>query len=118
MSEPRTRTSRPRGRQVGRGASRRPSPGIATSGLETDDERMLELEARLARLEASPGLRERGRSMFGRVVPGEALRHFRNAGREQLLGVRTIVDFWIRRIDAMEAMSEREAADRETIEID
>ena len=34
--------------------------------------------------------------MMGRVMPAEAGHHFRNAGREQLLGVRSIVDFWIR----------------------
>ena len=40
--------------------------------------------------------------MMDRVIPPEAARHFRNAGREQLLGVRSIVDFWIRRIDDAE----------------
>jgi hypothetical protein len=80
------------------------------------DSRIAELEARLAALEGEPGLRERGRRMMDRVVPPEASRHFRNAGREQLLGIRSIVDHWIRRIDDMET----NASDtrRETIQLD
>ena len=80
------------------------------------DDRMAEMESRLARLEGSPSLRDRGRSLMNRVMPDEASQHFRNAGREQLLGIRSIVDFWIRRIDAMEA---RDAdPSREKISID
>ena len=90
------------------------SPGVPdTSG----NERLAELEARLARLEGEPGIRERGRRMMDRVVPPEASQHFRNAGREQLLGVRSIVDFWIRRIDDAESRARSEAG-RETITID
>ena len=69
-----------------------------------------------ARLEGLPGIRERGRDLMGRVMPPEASQHFRNAGREQLLGIRSIVDFWIRRIDAMEDRSGDES--REKISID
>ena len=54
---------------------------------------------------ASRPLKERGRRMIDRVMPPEAGQHFRNAGREQLLGVRSIVDFWIRRIDDAESRS-------------
>jgi hypothetical protein len=50
-------------------------------------------------------------------MPPEAGRHFRNAGREQLLGIRSIVDFWIRRIDDAESRA-RDDAGRETIAID
>jgi hypothetical protein len=82
-----------------------------------DATRLSELEARLARLERAPGLRERGRGLMARVVPDEASHHFRNAGREQLLGVRAIVDFWIDRIDAVEERS-GSGARRESIEID
>ena len=80
------------------------------------DDRMAEMENRLARLEGSPSLRERGRSLVSRVMPDEASQHFRNAGREQLLGIRSIVDFWIRRIDAMESRASDEG--REKISID
>jgi hypothetical protein len=53
---------------------------------------------------------------MGRVMPDEAGQHFRNAGREQLLGIRSIVDFWIRRIDAMESRAGDDS--REKISID
>jgi hypothetical protein len=68
-------------------------------------DRLAELEARLERLEGEPGigLRERGQSLVRKVLPAEASRHFRNAAREELLGVRAIVDFWIRRVDDLEA---------------
>ncbi|MDP9226541.1 MAG: hypothetical protein M3P18_22420, partial [Actinomycetota bacterium] len=64
-----------------------------------------------------PGLKDRGRHMLNRVMPPEASRHFRNAGREQLLGFRSIVDFWIRRIDDAESRAGGDGG-RETIEID
>ena len=85
--------------------------------IDEGDDRIAELEARLARLERSPGLRERGRSVMDRVMPPEASEHFRNAGREQLLGVRSIVDFWIRRLDEADSRAAR-SRDRERIEID
>jgi hypothetical protein len=83
------------------------------------DERIADLEERLERLEGAPGLRERGRSLLDRVMPPEAATHFRNAGREQLLGVRTIVDHWIRRLDESESRAgEGRRSDRETIVIE
>ncbi len=107
MTEPR-RTSRTRATTVGR---------ISDAGGD-GGERLAELESRLARLEGAPGLRERGRGMMARVVPAEAGEHFRNAGREQLLGVRSIVDFWIRRLDEMDSRAGRASRERETIEIE
>jgi hypothetical protein len=89
----------------------------ARHAAASDGDRMAELEARLARLERAPGLRERGRGLMARVIPDEATRHFRNAGREQLLGVRSIVDFWIERIDESEGRSTRRTR-HESIEID
>jgi hypothetical protein len=84
-------------------------------GTMTDaNVRLTELEVRVRQLEAEPSLRERGRGMMARIVPPEAGRHFRNAGREQLLGVRSIVDFWIRRIDDS---ADKPAPRRESIEI-
>ena len=50
-------------------------------------------------------------------MPPEASQHFRNAGREQLLGVRSIVDFWIRRIEDAESRARADLG-RENIEID
>jgi hypothetical protein len=93
--------------------------GAASPGLPDADAgtRLAELEARLSRLEGEPTIRERSRRMMDRVIPPEAGRHFRNAGREQLLGVRSIVDFWIRRIDDAESRSGGDPG-RETIEIE
>ena len=107
MTEPR-RTTRNR-TTVGR---------IATASGNGGGDRLGELEARLARLEGTPGLRERGRGVMARVMPPEASEHFRNAGREQLLGVRSIVDFWIRRLDEMDSRASRASTERETIEIE
>ena len=88
----------------------------AVSGL-SKDERLAELEARLQRLERAPSLRARGRSVMDKVMPPEASEHFRNAGREQLLGVRSIVDFWIARLDEADSRASR-SRERETIEIE
>lgn len=91
--------------------------GRRRGGSVTAEDRILDLESRLERLEDSPGLRERGRSLMNRVMPPEASRHFRNAGREQLLGMRAIVDFWITRIDEAESRS-ASSRERETIDIE
>jgi len=83
-----------------------PSAGMPGGDSAPEGDRLAELEARLARLEGGARLRERGRDLMGRVAPPEAGRHFRNAGREQLLGIRSIVDFWIRRIEMAEEHAE------------
>ena len=88
------------------------------SGGRPRDEHMAELESRLARLEKAPTLRARGRSMMDKVMPPEAGEHFRNAGREQLLGVRSIVDFWIARLDEADSRAAGRSRERETIEIE
>jgi hypothetical protein len=97
----------------GRGRASAGVPDVAPDG------RIAELEERLARLEGEPSLKERGRHLMDRVMPPEASRHFFNAGREQLLGVRSIVDFWLRRLDDMESkVSPADDDGRETISID
>ena len=97
----------------------------ASAGVPDDprdaasDARVAELEERLARLEGGPGLRERGRHLMDKVMPAEASRHFFNAGRENLLGMRSIVDFWLRRLDDMESKVAPAADEgRESISID
>jgi hypothetical protein len=103
--------------QVRRRTAKAPSAGLPAPRNGSPDERLAELEGRLARLETTTGLRERGRDLMGRVAPPEAGRHFRNAGREQLLGIRSIVDFWIRRIELAEERAGEPATTRERIEI-
>jgi hypothetical protein len=101
-----------------RGTSR---PRRTTVGSVTElskDERLAELESRLARLEGTPGLRERGRGLMSKVMPPEAGEHFRNAGREQLLGVRSIVDHWIARLDEADTRAARCSHERQAIEIE
>lgn len=93
------------------------SAGMPEEGMDRQD-RVAELEARLARLEGGPGLKERGRRLVDMVMPPEASHHFFNAGREQLLGMRSIVDFWLRRLDDMEARAKGGDGGRQTIEID
>lgn len=109
-------TSRGRG---GSGTGRRPaSAGMPGTEIMTPEQRITELEDRLASLEGSLSLRERGRDMMDKVMPPEAGRHFRNAGREQLLGMRSILDFWIRRIESAEERAAGKDAARQTIEIE
>jgi hypothetical protein len=106
----------------GRGRSARgrqaTSAGMPGNEIMTPEERITELENRLASLEGSLSLRERGRDMMDKVMPPEAGRHFRNAGREQLLGMRSILDFWIRRIESAENRAASKDAARQTIEIE
>lgn len=109
-------TSRGRG---GSSTARRPaSAGMPGTEIMTPEQRITELEDRLASLEGSLSLRERGRDMMDKVMPPEAGRHFRNAGREQLLGMRSILDFWIRRIESAEERAAGKDAARQTIEIE
>ena len=82
----------------------------------TMDARLADLESRIAQMEQrAPSWRERGQGMMDRVMPPEAAQHFRNAAREQLLGMRAIVDFWIARVD--EADSRAMPRERETIDV-
>ena len=100
-----------------RGGGRMAGTMVGSIGNLSKDERIAELEARLDRLERAPSLRARGRSLMDKVMQAEASEHFRNAGREQLLGIRSIVDFWIARIDDADSRASR-SRDRETIEIE
>jgi hypothetical protein len=102
---------------TGRRSATAPSAGLPRIEGGPADGRIAELEARLERLETSTGLRERGRDLMGKVAPPEAGQHFRNAGREHLLGIRSIVDFWIDRIDSAEERSATEATGRERIDV-
>lgn len=104
-------------RSPSRAAKSLPAGGGRQRPALEESDPMADFEARLSRLEKAPGLRERGRGLMARVIPDEATHHFRNAGREQLLGVRSIVDFWIERIDESEGRSSRRTR-RESIEID
>jgi hypothetical protein len=99
--------------------SARKSSATAASGRRSAGAGAADLEARIAWLEEQlTGAVVRRPSMeyrawFEQIVPPEASRHFRTAGREQLLGLRALVDHWIGRLDP-----ESKPATRETIRID
>lgn len=109
----RTTTATPAGAAAP--ATSRPARSAAGS---TARDPLATLEARLARLEGSPGLRARGRGIVDRVMPPEAGEHFRNAGREHLMGIRVIVDHWIARLDDADARAALGPRERETIDIE
>lgn len=94
-----------------------PSAGLEIAPAADDPEgRIAELEARLERLERRVTLRDRGRTMLARVMPPEASEHFRQAGRHQLLGLRSIIDFWIDRIDRTAPGSDADERERIAVE--
>jgi hypothetical protein len=78
------------------------------------EERLTDLEDRVLRVEARRPTVQSARGWFSQVVPSEASDHFRTAMREQLLGVRSLVDHWIGRMDR----APRSNNDREEIRID
>jgi hypothetical protein len=84
-------------------------------GASAMHERIMELESRLERMEKERSMSGRSRSMLRRIMPAEASHHFRAASRENLLGMRALVDHWIHRIEEREAAP---AAGREEIPID
>jgi hypothetical protein len=77
-------------------------------------ERIAELEARLEQMERDRSASGRSRALMRRVMPAEASTHFRAAAREQLLGIRALVDHWIGRMDGRNAPR----SEREDIQID
>jgi hypothetical protein len=77
-------------------------------------DRMAELEERLRSVEQRHSMSGRSRSFMRHIVPAEASQHFRAAGREQLLGIRALVDHWIRWLES----SETPPSQREEIPID
>ena len=68
-----------------------------------DDERLARLEQRLDELDQRSTAMERAmsrsRAAMNSVVPKETRRHLRAAGREQLLAVRSLIDYWVDRMD-------------------
>lgn len=68
------------------------------SGRGGENERLVELEQRVEQLEARRSPAERSRSAMNSMVPSETRQHLRAAGREQLLAVRSLLDYWIARL--------------------
>jgi hypothetical protein len=87
-----------------------------------DESRTMEMEARIADLEARLRRGERRESvetafwaLMANVFPEETRRHMKAAGREQLMAARSYLDHWIAKLDEK---AEAAAAERETIEVE
>lgn len=87
-----------------------------------DETKATEMESRIGELERKLRRREPGGSMemafwavMRNVFPDETRKHMKAAGREQLLAARSYIDHWIEKMDDKPA---REAAPRETIEVE
>ena len=90
-----------------------------------DDDRLARLEQRLDDLDRRSNSMERAmdrsRAAVDTMIPRETRRHLRAAGREQLLAVRSLIDFWAARLaDEPDSASEKSANNggRENIPID
>jgi hypothetical protein len=72
-----------------------------------DEERLSRLEQRLEELDQRSSSMERtldramdrSRAAMDTMVPAETRRHMRAAWRENLLAVRSLIDFWADRLD-------------------
>ncbi|MEO6351367.1 MAG: hypothetical protein ABIP53_12015 [Candidatus Limnocylindrales bacterium] len=72
-----------------------------------DDERLARLEQRLDELDQRSTSMERtmdramdkSRAAMNTIVPHDARKHMRAAWRENLLAVRSLIDFWANRMD-------------------
>jgi hypothetical protein len=71
-----------------------------------DDDRMERLERRLQELEGRSSAMERAldkamdksRAAMSSIMPAETRGHLRAAGREQLLAIRSLLDFWANKL--------------------
>lgn len=88
-------------------------------GAGGDGRRLDQLERRLDSLEQRTGMVDRSRAVMGVIVPAETRQHLRAAGREQLLAVRSLLDYWIGRLrDDGQPADDDAGGSRENIRID
>ena len=84
-----------------------------------DDDRMSKLERRLDELDQRSNAMERAmdksRAAMNSMVPKETRHHMRATGREGLLAVRSLLDYWVKRF---EDEPDKAAGGRENIPID
>jgi hypothetical protein len=80
------------------------------------DRRVDQLEQRLDSLEQRTTMMDRSRAAMDVMVPRETRQHLRAAGREQLLAVRSLLDYWINRLREEPARDSAET--RENIPVD
>ncbi|HSH21850.1 MAG TPA: hypothetical protein VK992_04420 [Candidatus Caenarcaniphilales bacterium] len=83
-----------------------------------DENRIEQLERRLDELEGRRNTVQRSRAAMNSVVPDETREHLRAAGREQLLAVRSLLDYWIVRLRDQPDRPDKTESARENIPID
>jgi hypothetical protein len=91
-----------------------------------DENKLEQLERRLDDLDRRESAMERAmekamassRAAMAHILPSETRRHMRNAGREQLMAVRSLLDYWVERMDDRSKASEQANNERENIPID
>ena len=86
--------------------------GHETRNLE---ERLARLEEKLDRLAEGRGEQTAYWAILETILPADARRHLRAASREQLLAARSMLDSWVKRMDADQ---DEAAPRRETIPLD
>lgn len=79
------------------------------------EERLARLEEKLDRLAEGRGEQTAYWAILETILPADARRHLRAASREQLLAARSMLDSWVKRMDADKDES---APRRETIPLD
>ena len=92
-----------------------------------DDSRLDRLEQRLDELDqrgkamerAMDKAMDRSRQAVDMILPTETRRHLRAAGREQLLAVRSLLDFWVNKLgEGTDSPPAANSSSRENIPID
>ena len=67
-----------------------------------DDDRLARLEQRLEELDRRSNAMERAmdksRAAVDTMIPSETRKHLKAAGREQLLAMRSLLDYWVDRL--------------------
>jgi len=85
-----------------------------------DDDRLARLEQRLEELDRRSNAMERAmdksRAAVDTMIPSETRKHLKAAGREQLLAMRSLLDYWVDRLG--EKPEKDNGGARENIPID
>jgi hypothetical protein len=79
------------------------------------EKRIAELEKRLERMSGGRDQETAYWAILESILPADARRHLRTAGREQLLAARSMLDAWIARMDKP---NDDRATRRETITVE
>ena len=92
--------------------------------LDKLEQRLDELDQRGKAMErAMDKAMDRSRQAMDMILPSETRRHLRAAGREQLLAVRSLLDFWVNKMgeataEGSDSDASAEHPSRENIPID